>query len=178
METRSLKGLKKRLAELTENRLAQWLSNTILPIQPAAYHVSWWMPGLQWTILCWFWYSSLRHLLLATAGAGRGTVPTIFATFLGSCVYSKPSCSCLGSKVMTLWEETPRCLSYVLGSRCPFVFLLVLWVPAPVPSQSKTGLNVHMGAKKRRGFAKPDTTTVLPLWDYWWMFMLTALTVH
>ena len=108
METRSLKALKKRLGQLTENRLVQWLSNTILPIQLAAYHVSRQMPGPQWTILCWVWYSSPRHLLLATAGAGCGRVPMIFAAFLGSCGYSKPSCSCLWSKVATLWVETTK----------------------------------------------------------------------
>lgn len=178
METRSLKGLKKRLAQLTENRLAQWLSNTILPIQPAAYHVSWWMPGLQWTILCWFWYSSLRHLLLATAGQDMVQFLPSLPPSLGAVYTASLPAAASGAKLRRSGKRPPRCLRYVLGSRCPFIFLLALWVPAPVPSQSKIGLNVHMGAKKRRVFAKPDTTTVPPLWDYWWMFMLTALTVH
>lgn len=62
-----------------------------------------------------------------------------------------------GAKLGDSGKRSPRCLGCVLGRRCPLLFLLVVCVPAPVPSQSKTGLNVHMGARKTRVFAKPDT---------------------
>lgn len=51
---------------------------------------------------------------------------------------------------------------------CPLLFLLVLCSPAPAPSQSKSGVSVHIGAMKRKVFAKADTATVPPLRDYWW----------
>lgn len=120
METRSLKVLKERLGQLIENKLAQWLSKTNWPIQLAAYHVSWQMPGPWCTILCWFWYSSPRHLLLATAGARHGMVPMIFFTSLRNCGYSKSSCSCLWSKVMTLWDETTKVFELCSWEQMPF----------------------------------------------------------
>ena len=60
-----------------------------------------------------------------------------------------------GAKLIHSGKRPPRCSICVLRSRYPLLLLLVVCVPVPVPSQSKTGLNAHMGAKKSRVFAKP-----------------------
>lgn len=90
-----------------------------MPLHLVAYHVSRWMPGPQWTTLFWLWYSP-RHLLLLVAGTEHGMVPMIFTAFLRSCGNSKPSCSCLWSKVKTLWEEVTKTFELCPWQQMPF----------------------------------------------------------
>lgn len=171
-------GVQKAIRTVNRKQVSTVAHKHKLPIHLASHHVSQQMPDPQRIIPCWFWFSSPRHLLQATAGAGRGMVPMLFSTILGSCGYAEPSCSCLWNELLHSGKGLPRHLSCALGSRCPLLFRLVVYVPAPVLSQIESGLDVHMGAKNRTASGKPDTTTIPPLWDYWWMFMLIALTVH
>lgn len=164
MGTRSLKELKKRLGHLTGNRGVQWLLKAILSLHLVACHVSRQMPGPQWTTLFWF---STRHLLLHVAGAGRGMILMIFTALLRSCGYSKPSCSCLWSKVMTLWEEVTK----AFDSRYPWQQMPFALSSHDTHSSSRIITEYDwakhaQGCKERRVFAKPDNITVLLLWDY------------
>lgn len=151
----------------------QWLLKAILPLHLVAYCVSWWMPGPQWATPFWLWYSSPRHLLLLVAGAEHGMVCMIFTAFLRSCGYSKPSCSCLWSKVMTLWEEVTKAFELCPWQQMPFA------LSSHVSHSSS--ITEHDWAKyaheekifcKARCYHSPSTLGL------WWMFMLTVLTVH
>lgn len=120
METKSVKELKKTLGQLTGKRGVLWLLKAIIPLHPVAYHMAWWMPGPPWTTSIQLWYSSPRHMLLLVAGAERGMVPMILTAFLRSCGYSKPSYSCLWSKVMTFWGEITKAFEPPPWQQAPF----------------------------------------------------------
>lgn len=118
-------------------------------------------PPLDNTFLVLFFQVSV----FACGWAAHEMVPVIFTAFLRSCGYSKPSCSCLWSKVKTLWEEVTKALELCPWQQMPFALS-----SHGTHSSSRT-ITEYNWAKyatwvQRKGFAKPDTTTVLPLWNY------------
>lgn len=89
------------------------------------------LPGIScclWQDMGWFLGSSLPSL----GAVGTASLPAAAS----------------GAKLRHSEKRSPRHLSCVLGKRCPLLFLLMVHTPAPEPSQSMTGLNMHMGAKK------------------------------